>query len=182
MFLAYIAGFTSIFGALLSATNSQARIIFNSGREGLLPMVRRVTADSRTPWAAFVVFLGLALGLTYVFGWSTRAPGVLRRDRNDGHDPGDVTYLVANLALPVYFRQHRPDLFAPLRHVILPLLGAFAVGFPLYELVKPGQPAPFSRILDRARRDRRGGCRALVAPADRRSGERVGSIVADESK
>ena len=31
-FLAYIAGFTSIFGTLLSAANSQARIIFNSGR------------------------------------------------------------------------------------------------------------------------------------------------------
>ncbi len=38
-FLAYIAGFTSIFGTLISATNSQARIIFNSGREGLLPSV-----------------------------------------------------------------------------------------------------------------------------------------------
>jgi amino acid transporter len=36
-FLAYIAGITSIFGTLLSAANSQARIIFNSGREGLLP-------------------------------------------------------------------------------------------------------------------------------------------------
>src|SRR5581483_8142473 len=67
-FLAYIAGFTSIVSSLISATNSQARIIFDSGREGLLPSVTgRVTARTQTPWVAFLVFLGLALGLTYVF-------------------------------------------------------------------------------------------------------------------
>src|ERR1700744_328007 len=40
MFVAYLAGFTSICSCLIAATNSQARIIFNSGREGLLPPVR----------------------------------------------------------------------------------------------------------------------------------------------
>ena len=45
VFLAYLAGFTSIGSSLISAANSQARIIFNSGREGLLPSVAgRVTA------------------------------------------------------------------------------------------------------------------------------------------
>ncbi|HEY8626488.1 MAG TPA: hypothetical protein VIL82_10815 [Solirubrobacteraceae bacterium] len=54
-FLAYLAGFTSIFGTLIAATNSQARIIFSSGREGLLPSwVAQVTERQRTPWAAFV--------------------------------------------------------------------------------------------------------------------------------
>ena len=36
VFIAYIAGFTSICSCLISTTNSQARIIFNSEREGLL--------------------------------------------------------------------------------------------------------------------------------------------------
>ncbi len=63
VFLAYLAGFTSSCSSLISAANSQARIIFNSGREGLLP---------------------------------------------------SVTYLVANLALPVYFRRvHRDQLSPP---------------------------------------------------------------------
>ncbi len=67
-FLAYIAGFTSICSSLISAANSQARIIFSSGREGLLPSVTgRVTSKTHTPWVAFVVFLGLALGLVHVF-------------------------------------------------------------------------------------------------------------------
>jgi hypothetical protein len=49
-----------------------------------------------------------------------------------------TTWLVANLALPVYYRRAHPDLFNPVRHVILPLLGVLAIGFPLYELIKPG--------------------------------------------
>ena len=75
-FLAYIAGFTSICSSLIAATNSQARIIFNSGREGLLPSVTgRVTSRSHTPWVAFVVFLGLARGAsTRSAGATTRMP------------------------------------------------------------------------------------------------------------
>ena len=72
VFIAYIAGFTSICSCLISATNSQARIMFNTGREGLLPsVVARLTARRRTPWVAFSVYLALALGLSYVFGWNT---------------------------------------------------------------------------------------------------------------
>jgi amino acid transporter len=184
-FLAYIAGFTSIFGTLLSAANSQARIIFNSGREGLLPRwVANVTAESRTPWAAFVVFLGLALGLTYAFGWSTPPLVFFGEIGTMGTILVALTYLVANLALPVFFRRHHPARFHPVTHLVLPLLGAAAIGFPLYELIKPGQPAPFSRYpwvalgvvivaLVWA---------AAVVARDRTLGDRVGAIVADEER
>ncbi|HEY2637838.1 MAG TPA: APC family permease, partial [Solirubrobacteraceae bacterium] len=145
-FLAFIAGFTSIFGTLISAANAQARIIFNSGREGLLPRwVGQVTEKGKTPWAAFVVFFGLALGLVYIFGWSTDPFVFFGEIGTLGTILVALTYLVANLALPFYWRKHHADTLNPLRHVILPLLGVVAIGFPLYELVKPGQPAPFSR-------------------------------------
>ena len=52
--------------------------------------------------------------------------------------------LVANLGLPVYYRRYRPAEFSGLRHAVLPLLGVAAIAFPLYELVKPGQPAPYT--------------------------------------
>jgi len=181
-FLAYIAGFTSIFGTLLSAANSQARIIFNSGREGLLPRwVGSVTAHSRTPWAAFLVFLGLALGLTYVFGWNTPPLVFFGEIGTMGTILVIVTYLVANLALPVYYRRYHIEKFHPFTHLILPLLGAAAVGYPLYELVKPGQPSPF----DQYRWIALGVVvvalvwAAVVVVRDRTLGERVGSIVAD---
>ena len=34
--IAYLAGITSTLGVLISAVNSQSRLIFNAGREGLL--------------------------------------------------------------------------------------------------------------------------------------------------
>ena len=184
-FLAYIAGFTSIVSSLISATNSQARIIFNSGREGLLPSVTgRVTARTQTPWVAFLVFLGLALGLVYVFCRSSNPDGVViffGEIATLGTILVAFTYLVANLALPVYWRRYHPEGFNPITHLILPLLGAAAIGYPLYELVKPGQPAPFNSYVWIALGIVVAALRwgAFVYSRDRTIGERVGSIVAD---
>jgi amino acid transporter len=182
MFFAYMAGFTSICSSLISATNSQARIIFNSGREGLLPSATaKLTATGRTPYVAFMVFLGLALGLTYIFGWNTDSVTFFGEIATLGTILIALTYLVANLALPVYFRRYEPAKFNPLRHVLLPLLGAAAIGYPLYELVKPGQPAPFDKypwialgvIVVAAI------WAAIVYSRDPSLGDRVGSVVAD---
>jgi amino acid transporter len=181
-FLAYLAGFTSIFGSLISATNSQARLIFNSGREGLLPaFTGRVTATRRTPWVALAIYLGVALGLVYGFGWNL-APVVFFGDAATlGAIPVIVVYLVANLALPFYYRREHPDQFSPVKHLVLPVCGVAAIAFPLYELIKPGQPAPFDRfpwvtgaiIVV-------GLIYALILNwRDRTLGERIGSIVAD---
>jgi amino acid transporter len=181
-FLAYLAGFTSIVSSLISAANSQARIIFSSGREGLLPSVTgRVTARTHTPWVAFLVYLGLALGLTYVFGWNTDPVTFFGEIATLGTILIAFTYLVANLALPVYFRRFHPDRFSPVTHLLLPLLGTAAIGYPLYQLVKPGQPAPFSHyplialgVLVAALI-----YGAIVYRRNPSLGERVGSIVAD---
>ena len=40
-----------------------------------------------------------------------------------------LTYLVANLALPVCFRRYHPERFSPLLHLVLPHLGAVAIGY-----------------------------------------------------
>jgi amino acid transporter len=182
VFVAYLAGFTSICSSLISAANSQARIIFSSGREGLLPSVTaRVTAERRTPWVAFLVYLGLALGLTYVFGWNTDPVVFFGEIATLGTILIALTYLVANLALPVYFRRFHPERFSVVTHLVLPLLGAAAIGYPLYQLVKPGQPAPFNKyplialgvVIVAAI------YAGIVYSRDRTIGERVGSIVAD---
>lgn len=182
LFIAYLAGFTSICSCLISATNSQARILFNSGREGLLPSVTaRLTEHRRTPWVAFSIYLALALGLSYVFGWNTPPVTFFGEVATMGTILIALTYLAANLALPVYYRRHERAKFSAIKHLVLPLLGAAAIGYPLYELVKPGQPAPFD-------------CYPLIAAGvivaaliwaaiaygrHRTLGERVGSVVAD---
>jgi amino acid transporter len=182
LFVAYLAGFTSICSCLIAATNSQARIIFNSGREGLLPpVVARLTRTRRTPWVAFLVYLVLALGLCYVFGWNTPPVTFFGEIATLGTILIALTYLVANLALPVYYRRFERQSFSIIKHLVLPLLGAAAIGYPLYELVKPGQPAPFDHYPAIA-----AGVvvvaliwGAIVYARDRTIGERVGSIVAD---
>ncbi len=181
-FLAYIAGFTSIVGSLLAATNSQSRIIFSSAREGLLPRwVGSVTARSRTPWASLVVYVVLALGLTYSFGWNTDPVVFFGEIATLGTILIALIYLTANIALPFYYRRHHPGEVSVLKHLLLPVLGALAIGYPLYDLIKPGQPHPFDRYPYVAL-----GVvvvaaiyAAVLNARDRTLGERIGSVIAD---
>jgi amino acid transporter len=56
---AYLAGLTSTLGVLISAVNSQARLIFNAGREGLLPRwIGKVQPGRQTPRNAIFTFVG----------------------------------------------------------------------------------------------------------------------------
>ena len=134
-----------------------------------------------TPWVAFLLYLGLALGLKYAFGWNADPVTFFGEIATLGTILIALTYLAANVALPVYFRRFHPDRFEPIRHLVMPLLGAAAIGYPLYELVKPGQPAPFSSyplialgVLVAALI-----YGAIVYRRDPTLGERVGSVVAD---
>lgn len=183
VFLAYLAGFTSTLGALISASNSQARIIFNSAREGLLPAwIAKVSERHRTPWASFVVFLGLTLGIVYIFGWRVDPVEFFGEVATLGSILVSLTYLVTNLALPVYYRRYHPEEFHLLKHLVLPALGVIAIAYPLYQLVKPGQPAPFSYFPWISL----GVIVAALIYAfilyrrDRTLGERVGSLLADD--
>jgi hypothetical protein len=87
---------------------------------------------------------------------------------------------VANLALPVCYHRYERERFSTGKHLLLPLLGAAAIGYPLSELVKPGQPAPFDRYPLIA------GVvvvaliwGAVALARDRTLADRVGSVVAD---
>ncbi len=102
-FLAYLAGMTSTLGVLISAVNSQCRLLFNAGREGLLPRwIGRVHPTRRTPVNAIFAFVGIAVVI--IVGWAlghlirrrtqfTQRVQLLQRVRDDGHDPGAVRLL-----------------------------------------------------------------------------------------
>ena len=97
-FFAYIAGITSTLGVLISAVNSQARLIFNAGREGLLPRwLGKVHPRRRTPVNAIFAFIAIASviilvwALLHLIGGRQRLDEraeLLRRVVHDGHDPG----------------------------------------------------------------------------------------------
>jgi amino acid transporter len=191
-FFAYIAGLTSTLGVLIAAINSQARLIFNAGREGLLPRwIGRVHPVRRTPVNALYTFTAIA-GLIIVV-WLL---GHLIGGHSGSMDPLNfffesstmgtilllVVYFLANLALPFYYRKYRPAEFSVVKHIVLPVLGMIAIAVPVYYLTKPGQEQPYSWFPYAAL--------AIVVISviyayvmNRRDpglGERAGSIVADE--
>ena len=143
-FLGYIAGFTSIMSAMIAGSNSQSRLIFNAAREGILPSSLAKLSRRHTPWASFLVFFGVSLAIVYLFGWRVDPIVFFGDIATLGAILIALVYLVSNLALPVYYWRKLREQFSWFRHLILPLIGAFAIGFPLWALVEPGQSAPFN--------------------------------------
>ena len=145
--VAYFAGVTSILGSLIGLVNSQARILFNSGREGLLPeFLGKIHPQHQTPHSAMWVFLFLSVALILGFGlFGGVAPmeyfgfaGTL------GMIPVILTYMLTNLALPVYIVRYHRDKLDIVRHIVMPVVGTLVMLFPLWGFVQPGQAWPFN--------------------------------------
>jgi amino acid transporter len=191
-FFAYIAGITSTLGVLISAVNSQARLIFNAGREGLLPRwLGKVHPQRRTPVNAIFAFIAIATAIIAVWallhliggdGGSMSALNFFVESSTMGTILVLVVYFLSNLALPFYYRKYRPQEFNVLKHAVLPVLGMIAIGVPVYYLCKPGQASPYDWFPYAAL----GvivvsiGYAIWLSRRDPGLGDRVGSIVADE--
>src|SRR5271154_581489 len=152
-FIAYLAGLTSTLGVLIAAVNSQCRLIFNAGREGLLPRwIGYVHPVRRTPVNAIITFVAVASGITAVWalghliGGHTGSLSALNfffESSTMGTILILVVYFLANLALPFYYRKYRPAEFSIIKHLVLPVLGMVAIAVPIYSLCKPPQPQPY---------------------------------------
>jgi amino acid transporter len=191
-FIAYLAGLTSTLGVLIAAVNSQCRLIFNAGREGLLPRwIGYVHPVRRTPVNAIIAFVGLAGIIT--LGW---ALGHWIGGRSGSLDAltfffesssmGTIlilfVYLASNVALPFFYHKYRPAEFNIIKHVVLPFLGVVAIAIPIYYLFKPPIPQPYYWFPYVGL-----GIVAVsilysiwLVRRDPGLGDRVGSIVADE--
>ncbi len=191
-FFASIAGITSALGVLSSAVLYQARLIFNAGREGLLPRwLGKVHPVRRTPVNAMFAFVAIASviivvwALLHIIGGDSGSMSALNffvESSTMGTILVLVVYFLSNLALPFYYRKYRPQEFHVVKHAVLPVLGMIAIAVPVYYLVKPGQAAPYDWFPYAA-------LGVIVVSviysvfASRRDpglGDRVGSIVADE--
>lgn len=190
-FLAYLGGLTSTLGVLIAGINSQARLVFNAGREGLLPsFFGYVHPIRRTPNKAIITFTAIALliiggwGLGHLLGSAggSMNPEVFFTESSTlGAILILLVYLASNVALPLYYRRYRPQEFRVVRHLVLPALGTVAILVPLYYLAKPGQPAPYNWFpyVAVAALLAAVGYAALLVRRDPTLAERVGSIVAD---
>ena len=191
-FITYLAVLTSTLGVLIAAVNSQCRLIFNAGREGLLPRwIGYVHPVRRTPVNAIITFVAVASGITAVWalghliGGHTDSLSALNfffESSTMGTILILVVYFLANLALPFYYRRYRPTEFSIIKHIVLPVLGMVAIAVPIYYLCKPPQPQPYDWFPYAA-------LGVIVVSViysvwlvrrDPGIGDRVGSIIADE--
>jgi len=116
----------------------------------LLPVFfGKIHPRHKTPHIAMWSFILVALAIALVFGYGRHIDPVTLFGETGtlGGIPIIVTYLVTNLALPVYMLKNHRDDFSPVKHLIVPVLGTGLMLFPLYGLVEPGQPYPFNIYL-----------------------------------
>jgi amino acid transporter len=154
--LAWIASIVSVLATLVSAANSQARMLFDAGRSGLLPAwLGHVRPRVDTPMNALLSMGAVGLGIIGVW-WLAHLTGAVTGSTNpvglyvESSTMGTIVilfvYFLTTLALPIFmWRRHRQS-FSPLRHLAIPSLGALTLIVPFVELFKPGQPAPYSQF------------------------------------
>jgi amino acid transporter len=152
--LAWFAGTVSVLAALVAGSSSQARMLFDGGRSGLLPArLGRLRQTTDTPVNALVAMAAIGLGIIGVW-WATHLisghtgamnpVGLYAECSTMGTIVILVVYLLTNLSLPVFmWRRHRP-MFSPVRHVVVPTLGSAVLIVPFIELCQPGQPSPYN--------------------------------------
>jgi amino acid transporter len=152
--LAWLAGIVSVLATLISAANSQARMLFDAGRFRLLPAwLGHLRSGVDTPVNALLTMGVAGLGivavwlLAHLFGalsGSMNPVGLYAQCSTMGTIVILFVYLLTTLSLPIFMWRRRRRLFSGWRHVIVPAVGAAALIVPFVELFKPGQPAPYN--------------------------------------
>jgi len=141
-----IVGVTSSVGCYIAAANSQTRITFNSAREGLLPsFFARVTRGTKpVPYASVLLYAGLTLALIVIPGIWIIPTNVFAYEATIGTVPIVLVYLLANVALPLYFWKNRRSELNWFKHVLVPIIGIGVLALPIWGFFAPGQPAPYN--------------------------------------
>jgi len=152
--LAWLIGIVSVLATLVSGVNSQARMLFDGGRSGLLPAwLGHIRPPADTPVNALLGMAGAGLGIIGIW-WLLHLTGVIAGTTSpvelyaECSTMGTIlilfVYLLTTISLPVFmWRRHR-QAFSRFRHLVMPALGALVLVIPFVELFKPGQPAPYS--------------------------------------
>jgi amino acid transporter len=120
-------------------------VLYNSARDGLFPgFMTKVLPHWRTPWVAIGMPIVLAMVATLVIGFEVGAGNAFDYTATLATDLFMVIFIVTNIAtIPYFWRNHR-NTFSWFRHLVVPVLGVIAFGYPLYESVLPSQAPPYN--------------------------------------
>lgn len=141
-----LAVWTSVVANLMAAGNANARILFNMGRERMLPaFLGTVHPRFQTPAAALIVFMSLTavVALAAAPYWDYLA--AFGNIAGLGALLALLIYMAATLALPAYVLRSGESLGKRLlSNVVIPVVGAAIWLIPLWGTLQPGQPFPFN--------------------------------------
>ena len=152
--LAWVVGVVSVLATLIAGTTSQSRMLFDAGREHLLPaQLGRVHRVHRTPATALttiilasLVLIGIWAGV-HVAGKGTGAMnpvGLYAEFSTFGTILILFIYGLSALALPLFVWRSKRVRLSWWRHLAIPSLALCALVVPFAELFAPGQPAPYN--------------------------------------
>jgi amino acid transporter len=128
-----------------SGVNAATRVLYAMGRVGTLPTpLAQINRRFQTPGVAIILTMVVGIVLTLwpglVYG-PTQAFGLL----------GIIitilillVYMATCLAVPFYYRRELPQEFNILRHVIVPIVPAIILVFPIYAQFVPAPPFPYN--------------------------------------
>jgi amino acid transporter len=142
-----IAGVFGLFSCFLAVQNATVRVIFSMGRDRVLPgALGKAHRRFHSPYVAIYALSGFSIvagillsvwlgsGLTDVYGWT----GSL------GTVAVVLVYMLANIGLIRFFwRDPERSIW---RHIVAPILGVVALGYPLWSVAKPGQAYPYNLV------------------------------------
>ena len=142
-----LAIWTSIVANMMAAGNANARILFNMGREGILPTsLGSIHPINKTPHIAVIAFMAAtlvpALG-GWLVGWDYLA--TFGNVIGLGALLAVLIYMAATVALPAYVqRQNGAIASKTFSHWVIPIVGAAVWLIPLWGALQPGQAFPFN--------------------------------------
>jgi amino acid transporter len=152
--LAWLAGIASVLCTLVAAVNSQARVIFDGGRSGLLPArLGKSRPPGETPVNALIAMAVIGLAIVVIW-WLCHVTGVVSGTTDpvnlyaESSTMGTIlvlfVYTFTAFSLPVFMWRRHHASFSFVRHIGVPALGVLALVIPFIELFHPGQPVPYS--------------------------------------
>jgi amino acid transporter len=139
-----VVGVTSSFGCFIAAVNSQARIVFNGARAGLLPRKAATLNRAKVPWVSVLIYVGLVVALV-VIPYATmhgNAVDIFSDEAGIGTVPVLIAYLLANVALPLHVLATDRAGFSVTKHALVPLIGSAVLVYGIYEFIQPDQAPP----------------------------------------
>lgn len=142
-----IAAIAGLFSCFLAIHNTTVRVMFSMGRDQVLPAsLGRIHQKWYSPVRAiiaqtvFTIVIGIGVGLWLGPG----ATGAYGFTGTIGTVAIVIVYIMSNIALVRYFWKSAER--SVVRHIIIPILGALALLYPLYAVANPAQSYPYNLV------------------------------------